>query len=687
MANTMLNREDKPATPHGYMRWDLNAAEIEAMTALLIKRDEDILNKVVAIPDAERTFANTFEPLIEDVTDEAVGSSIYQPSYISPVASVRDASFAAKKAMSEYGVTSFMRQDVYDALVALKNNTREYDAMHPEARRMLDKAIEKRERSGLGLPEAQREKVKSIRSEIVKLCTEFQEVVQNDDTRVPFTKEELAGMSDDFLESLTHLDDGRYEVTLKYPDIIPIARQCTVRETRKKMSLAKGAVGYPENLERMSKIVSLRAELAELLSFNTYADYRLADRMAKSADGVHAFYEDLVPRVHPAASKEAQAILARSKTEGDLIAPWDMSFYQREIEEEQFSVDHEALRKYFPMDNVLDAITAIVDKVLHIKLEKVPARVQVAHTGDARVAQALYDDMAKNGIIEGDSIAVWHEDAVPFKASDESGALLGYLIMDLHPRPHRYAHACMITLQPASHNSHAVIGLLANFPRPTEGKPACLRHSDVETLLHEVGHCLHDLSSETYYAGTSGTTGIEHDAVELPSQWFEGFAWDREALKLLGTSTDGVVISDAEIDNLLNSRKANKGLGIMRQVFFGQIDQYIHQNAGLSASDLKERYATMRAELTYTEEPAESCGLASFAHLVGGYDSAYYGYMWADVLAADCRLTGLDGEGGRKFRKEVLSRGGARDAADSVRAFLGRDANAQAMLKELGLVE
>ncbi len=687
----MTANHDKPAPSDmkGHMLWNLNAKEIEAFTDFLLKRDKDTLDEIVAIDDSERTFANTFEPLIEDVIDSAAGSAIYIPSYISPIKDVRDASFASKKKMSEYGVEAFMRHDVYRALKALHTNKAEFDAMHPEAQRMLTRGIEHRERSGLGLDEAERAEVQRIKQELAKLCNEFQEVVQNDDTRLLFAADELEGMSQDFLDGLTK-KDGQYEVTLKYPDIIPISRNCRTRETRRKLIEAKNAIGFPENLERMARIVSLRAELAAKLNFDTYAAYRLADRMAKNPEGVARFYDDLVPLAMDAGRREADEVIRRAGTEGDLIQPYDSGFYQREIEEETFSLDHEAMRRFFPLDNVMEGIMTIVERVIGVKLVEVGRIVDPVDSSAVRPSEELFSSMEGRGIVRDGQVAVWHEDAVPYRAEDAAtGELLGYLVMDLHPRPHRYSHACMMTLQHASHTSYPVIGLLANFPKPTADGPACMRHSDVETLLHEVGHCMHDMVSTTRYGGVSGTSGIEQDAVELPSQWLEGFVWDREALKVLGRATDGEVLPNGDVDNLIASRRANKGLQTLRQVFFGQIDQYIHTHAELTADNLKESWTKLRAEISLTNE-GPGCGLASFAHLVGGYDSAYYGYLWADVLAADCRVHGIDDaahEAGMKFRREVLAVGGARDAADSVRAYLGRDAHARALLTELGLLK
>lgn len=463
-------------------------------------------------------------------------------------------------------------------------------------------------------------------------------------------------------------------VTLQQPSIMAILTFCENRGLRARVYEAAGTraseqgphAGRFDNSTRIAQILEIRREAAALLGFDTPVAWSLATKMANDADEVLGFLRNIVARAKPAAERDLAALKAFAAETLGLadLQPWDVGFAANQLRKAKYAVDEEKVRAFFPVEQVLEGW------------------------------KALLVDLYGIALVERTDVSLWAPEAGYYELIDSSGQTLGGLYVDLHARPGKRGGAWMAPARPRLVEGGVVhkpvAYLTCNFAPKGGDEPCLLSHGDIVTLLHETGHCLHHLLSTVERPSIAGVNGFEWDAVELPSQLMEDFAWDYGLLAGMSRHVStGEALPRDLFDKLLAARHFQAAMGLLRQIEFSLFDILLHQ--GLLGDDPMAVLGAVRQEVAVIQPPAWHRFPHAFSHVfAGGYDAGYYSYLWAEVLSADGFQRFVEGglvsrEVGDLFRKEVLARGASRPAAESFRAFRGRDPDPTALFVRHGL--
>jgi thimet oligopeptidase len=645
------------------------AAEPSTVEGWLGWADQQIQH-IIDVPDDQRTFQNTVGAL-DDVHARLLIELQFPQvlAVLSPNAEERDYGNKVEAAFNEWIIQLNLNEDLYRAIKAYADTD---PPLTGERKRLLYFVMRDYRRAGMELPPDQREELKKVQLELSDLSIEFNKDALEDETSVLLTPEELEGMPEDFLGQLDRVA-GLYLVTMDGPVVMRIWTLCPDETTRRKIWVAYKRQGGQKNVRVLEKILELRAKEADLLGYDNAADYRTEILMTKNADTVEAFYDELRPLVRE--KSNIDFAMLRDRKREDLNDPdagfyaWDYWYYANLLKREQYSVDEEVVRQYFPLQQVIDGLFNISSTLFGIEIRE--------ETEQAK-AEGIY---------------FWHPDVRFYRIYDkQSGEMLGELYTDLFPRPNKRDGAFQWGFIPRKAwpdgtltRPRAVVQ--CNFPKPTEDKPSLLTHDDVTTLFHEFGHFLHSVLTQTT---TVGCENVERDFVEVPSQLYENWCWDRDVLRTFARHYEtGEPIPDELVDGMIAARQFASGMLAERQFYYGLVDQAYHHLAagedidttaiGLQLEDEVEQYDGVKG--TYFE--------AGFTHLTN-YIASYYGYQWSLVYACDCfekfkELGLLNPEAGMRWRKAVLSRGGTVDGMDMIHDFLGREPRMTAYLEHLGL--
>lgn len=660
-AFSMADMFNKDGVLHfNYQAQDLAPAEAEAR----VKLEKD-LAALIAIPQAERTFENTimgYERAFDNYGN-ALGMSGFL-SYVSTDKKFRDAANDLQMQISQYMVDVATRRDVYKAI-------REYTDTNPRLDPVQAKLVKEMligfKNSGMDLNDADLEKFKALNKEKAEYIIKFDKNIQEYKDPLAVTQEQLQGLGEDYIKKLSKTDDGKYLVTLDYPDYVPFMQNADDEQARKELEFKFNRRGGQENVELLEKTLTLRREIARLLGYKNHAELRLEDRMAKNPKTVMAFLKDLQKKLKPLGKKEDKEMIAykNSKTgkNSRTLYSWESGYWSNKFRKENLELDSEKIKEYFPSQVVIDGMLDLFGGVFGITFEPV-------------------------------DIPVWHPDVKAFKIKDKaSGELVAYFYMDLYPREGKYKHAACFGLVEGEEKQDGTyqipfVAIVANLNKPSGDTPSLLKHSEVETLFHEFGHVLHNALTKAKYSAFSGTS-VSWDFVEAPSQMLERWAWDPQVLKKISKHyKTGESLPDDLIKRMIAAKNFGAGGMYLRQDFFAQYDMTLH--TADTTPDTTKLYFELTKKIRGLPLTKGTIPQASFGHIMGGYDAGYYGYLWSEVIAEDFfgefKKNGIfNPETGLKFRREILEKGGTLDEEKMVENFLGRPADNKPFLKSIGL--
>lgn len=560
-----------------------------------------------------------------------------------------------------------------------------------EERKVLNDSYEGFVRAGALLDDEGKRRLRKLREELSMLGLRFSQnlLKEQKSFSLHITKEEdldglpervvsaaaLAAREREGAEREDGVGNGGYGwlFTLDYPSYSPFMTYSTRRELRKRMFMAFSTVcmhdNEENNVEICRKIVNLRTEIVQLLGYETFADYALVDTMASSVKNVYTLLGQLIKAYKPAALRETEEIretARRMEGEDFCLEPWDISFYAHKLQMERYDIDSEALRPYLKLDNVIDGVF--------------------------NLATTLYGITFK----ENKAIPVYHPDVKAYEVYDADGAFLAVLYADFYPRKGKHSGAWMTEyrsqyIKRNGENVRPHVSLVTNFTKPTEGKPALLSLGEVETFLHEFGHTLHGMFSNTHYACLSGTS-VYRDFVELPSQFMENYAVEPEFLRTLAFHYEtGEVMPDELIQRIRDSRNYNVARMCLRQVSYGLLDMAYHTLRGKLEGDLVEFEKKAWEEAVVDKQLPDTCMTVQFSHIMdGGYSAGYYSYKWAEVLDADAFAVFLkegifNRDTAQRFRDCILSRGGTEHPMTLYKRFKGSEPTIDALMERNGI--
>jgi thimet oligopeptidase len=619
-----------------------------------------------AIKASDRTFASTMVPLEEAST--AVADAYGQGPFMArvhPDPATRRRAVEMEERWSKWMTDMVFRRDLFEAVSAYAASE-DASALDPERRRLVDHWLRDFRRAGHELAADQRDKLQGLQQRMVELQVQFDSNLDEWTDFIDMTRADLDGLPDDYISRLQPGEaDGTFRVSMEYPDYVPFMQEATRRDLRQAMQFKFWNRAKELNKPLLVEAIDIRNQMSELLGYETWAHFSMEIKMAKAPAAVAGFYDSIVPGL---ATKAGQELAEMRKIfgedhPGEELSSWDWAYYHNVQKRRDFGVDPNEVAGYFPLGQVVEGMFAITGEVFALEYARV------------------------------ETDALWHPDIALYeirdKGSDEPRA---YFYADLFPREGKFGHAAAFPLIYGKRLGNGayrkpVAAIVANFTKPTEDQPSLLKHDEVLTLFHEFGHILHFCLTEVDLIRFSGYD-TEWDFVEAPSQIMEHWTWQPEVLQRFARHyKSGEPIPQDLVDRLVAARDLNVGLFTIRQVFLGKLDLALHDAGGDKDVDAIYREAYRLTQLPFHEGTFFP---ASFGHLMGGYDAGYYGYLWSQVYGDDMFSVFADEgvtspEVGARYRKEVLAAGGARDASEHLRAFLGREPNSDAFLRNIGL--
>ena len=642
----------------------ISPAQIAAGYAAAKARHQTALSLITSIPSAQRTFANTvraFESAEAAFSEES--TPLLFLAYVSPDEAVRAAAVEVEKQAEMDSIEVWSRPELYQAM---KDFSARGEALEGEDQRLLDFTLRGFKEQGLHLQEEKKVELRRVQERLSELEIQFASNIREHKDSLEVSADDLDGLPADYAEGLEKTPEGKYLVTLDYPSYLPFMQYAKNGELRRQLHLKYQNRATERNVPILEEALSLRHKAAGLLDYPSYAHRALDNnRMAKEPGKVKAFLERLRALVTERGRAEIADLLAVKKQSdpgASRIEPWELSYYSNILRRARYDLDPEEVKQYFPVERVVEGTLAIYQELLGLRFE------------------------------EEKGAEVWHPEVKKYRIFDkESGRSIGTFFLDLFPRPGKHNHFAAFgliqgrVLDDGSYRE-PLSAMVANFSKPTPGKPSLLKHGDVETFFHEFGHIMHQTLTTARHATLSGSR-VARDFVEAPSQMMENFVWTKEVLdRLSGHYQDPSRKLPPELlEKMLASKRYNQALHYLGQIAYASIDLALH--IGLPG-DTTALFLRMMEEIGLIPAAPGAHPQAGFGHLLGGYGAGYYGYLWSEVFAADVfsrfRKEGLlSPEVGVAYRRAILERGGSRPEIDSLREFLGREPNEDEFLEEL----
>lgn len=646
-----------------------SVADVEKRVELSISGAKDGIAKFLSLSSQERNFDNTPRALDSIEAEFGVASNgIEVLEMISPQEGIRKACHKAALKMREFAIEAFFNKDLYLAFKDYVDGNAKKEDLNSEQKYFLQESMQNYIRHGFDLSEDEFNKVKDINKELAKLGLEFDTNINTDQSFIKVKEEDLKGLEPHFLENLGKAEEGEYILKCDYPTYFEVMENCLVEKTRKDLFFTFMNRAYPKNLELLNNIIAKRDALAKMLKFDSYSHLDLDSQMVKNPKRAQEFLKDLSVKTKKKEAEEFKKLIEelpkgiQLDKDGKMSA-WDFSFVKNQYKKKHFDVDEREIAKYFPVENTIEKIFEIYQQFLGLDFKQVKA-----------------DDL-------------WHEEVKIIEISDKADKeVRGYLFLDLYPRENKFSHACMCDIVSTTKHKDkkvpSVIVVIANFPKATKDRPALLKHNDVTTFFHEFGHAMHGLLGRTELASFSGTS-VKRDFVEMPSQMFEEWMWNKDMLKKVSKHyKKDEPLSDELIDKKIELKKFGSGYFVSRQCWLSLLAlEYFAKGAQKDTDEIKKKLHEEYLD-NIRFEP-DSHFQASFGHLVG-YGAKYYGYMWAKVFALDLfyevKKHGLlDLDTGKKLEVQVLGKGGSVAPDVLLKNFLGREPSQEAFLEDLGI--
>ena len=671
-------------TPHNTVPFDrITLADYEEAMMEGIRREDEQIEKIINNPD-EPTFENTIIP-----EDEVKGRKHYY-DLLSRVESVffnmlsaetNDEMDALAQKMSpiltKHSNDISLNPKIFERVKYVYEHHRE---LTPEENCLLEKSYEGFVRSGALLDETGKDRLRKLTEEASMLSLQFSQNVlkENKAYTLHITDEQqLDGLPDTARDAAQeaakeHELEG-WVFTLDAPSYGPFMMYSTQRELRKDLYMARNTLCIKDNdtnnLELCKRLINLRREMAQLLGYDTFADYVMKHRMATKVENVYKLLNDLIEAYKPTAIQEREEVEALAKEEEGVdfkMEPWDVAYYSQLLKKKKYDLDPEMLRPYLELGNVIKGVFGLATRLYGITFK------------------------------ENKDIPVYHSDVMPYEVYDKDGSYLAVLYVDFHPRKGKRDGAWMTEFQGQwierdGTNVRPHVSLVMNFSKPTEDKPALLRLGEVETFLHEFGHSLHGIFANTRFESLSGTN-VWWDFVELPSQFMENFAVEKEFLRTFAFHYQtGEPMPDELIEKVIASRNYGAATACLRQVSFGLLDMAYYTHKDEFTEDIIPFEKKAWAPAIIDEQRMDTCMTVQFSHIMaGGYAAGYYSYKWAEVLDADA-FSVFKKEGifnhttAQRLRDNILSRGGTEHPMTLYKRFRGQEPTIDALKERDGL--
>ena len=654
-------------TPHDTVPFNrIEIGDYEEAFLEGIRRDDEEIEKLVNDPEAP-----TFENTIVRVDNEN-GENYYD--LLSRVSTVF--SCMMSPILTKHANDVKLNKRLFERIKYVYENHRELTA---EEQMLLDNCYDGFVRSGALLDDEGKERLRNLTEEASLLSLQFSQnlLKENKAFTLHITDEaQLDGLPETAREAAAlaakEADKEGWLFTLDYPSYSPFMTYSTQRELRRQLYMARNTEGTHDNtennLEICKRLINLRREIAQLLGYETYADYVLVHRMASNAENVYKLLNDLIDAYRPTAVEEVKALEREAKqTEGDdfVMEPWDFSFYSHKLQMREYNLDAEMLRPYFELSKVIDGVFGLATRLYGITFK------------------------------ENKDIQVYHPDVTAYDVTDENGRFMAVLYLDFFPRESKRSGAWMTEFRGAKivdgKETRPLVSLVMNFTKPTETAPSLLTFDEVETFLHEFGHSLHGMLGEGKYESQTGTS-VYRDFVELPSQIMENWATEKEFLDLWAVHYETGEPMPAEIvDRIVAAQNYLAAYSNVRQLSFGLTDMAWHTITEPFEGDVEQfEVASMAPTQVLPVVPGTAMAPA-FGHIFsGGYAAGYYGYKWAEVLEADAfslfKEKGIfNREVSGSFRENILSKGGTEHPMELYVRFRGHKPETRALIEKMGL--
>jgi thimet oligopeptidase len=619
-----------------------------------IKESELKQNDYLASLTNENISYNTFfQSSIDEESLNLNKSTILNMKSFHPNKEIRDICNELSGEYQKFMIEQSMRKDVFEVFNKYYNNVypNEKNNLTDEQNKYVEKCKLNYDMMGLSLNNDAYQQFKNHKTKITENSKLYSQNLAEENSTYKFHKDKLQSMPEYWLNGKVKDNEGYITVTLKYPDYLPIMEYCSDREIRKEMSYHFGRRCINENIPLLQENLMLRKKMAELYNMN-YSDYKLQDRMAKNSHNVMSFLNLVKNKIKPQLNLDLEAL---EKIAGHKLETYDISYYSRIYKEQELELKMNDLKELFETNTVIKGTMDIYQQLLGLKFVEIT-------------------DQVKN--------ILWHESVRTFEVYDNNNnvfKLIGSFMLDLYPREGKYGHAAVFPFN-RRHFSNKLQILPFAVMACNFNDSGTLEFGEVETFFHEFGHVMHNICTKATIGSLAGTS-VERDFVETPSQFFENWCYYYESLKYLAPN-----ITLDICKKLLKMKKMLNGYHFSRQLVFASVDMYLHTN--YNNEDLFSVYANMYKDITTLNVLENTNMLASFGHIMGGYDAGYYGYMWSlvysELLLSSFKKTHnmMNTELGEKLKKYILAPGGTQDSSKSMEQYLGRPLNFELDIEE-----